>query len=282
MKRLIVDFTLWFVWVPLRRLLKALPLSFSYFLAGLAADMASFFPTARRAMVMEELRLLYGDRLSQAQVLREARGAFRLFFKRQIENLLFSKFTGDAVKERVTIEGLENLDAVLARGKGAVMLLAHYGPFMIPLPALAYRGYRIMQLVGKPLHEEKRPIHRRIHEARVEESSSHPFEFVRTDNSLRPVLRGLAGNGIVVIAFDGLAGHKWTRVPLLDRIAEVSTGPFRLASKSGAGIVPTFVVQEKGDRRRIVIHPEMQPGSAGDEDAAFGEQARQFVCLFER
>jgi len=281
MKRVLVDFTLWFVWVPMRRLLKMMPLSFSYFLAGLAADAFSFFPSARRGVVMEELRLLYGRRLPEERIPSEARRAIRLFFTRQVENLLFSRFTGSVVMKSTTIEGLENLDDVLVRGKGAIMLLAHYGSFMLPLPALAYRGYRIMQLVGKPLHEEKRPIHWRIHEARVEESSAHPFAFVRTDQSLRPVIRGLAGNGVVVIAFDGLEGKKWTQVRLINRIAEISTGPFRLAAKSGAGIVPTFVIQEAGDRRRIIIHPEIRAGSFEDEVEAFAEQARQFGRIFE-
>jgi KDO2-lipid IV(A) lauroyltransferase len=112
--------------------------------------------------------------------------------------------------------------------------------------------------------------------------SALPVQFIEANNYMRPVVRALRDNGIIVIAFDGRTGDKWVTVRLLDRLAQFSSGPFSLAMMTGAAILPTFVVRNRYDKHRIILEPPITLEKANSKEQALIENIKKYVQIFEK
>lgn len=109
-----------------------------------------------------------------------------------------------------------------------------------------------------------------------------PFQIVQTDENLRLIVKSLRNNGIIVIAFDGRAGNRWVPVKILKRTAHFSPGPFNLAIKTGAIILPTFVVRGKDNKHRIIFEPEMKLDRTDDKEGTLNINTIKYAKIFER
>ena len=78
--------------------------------------------------------------------------------------------------------------------------------------------------------------------------------------ALRPVLRTLAGGGMVGILLDqNTARSEGVFVPFFGRAASTSKGIAVLALRTGTPIVPTFIRRETDGTHRVTIRPAL-PG----------------------
>lgn len=280
MKTKAKDMVGWFVWVPVRSMLYRLPIKFSYLLADLVSRLAFHLWLPMRRMAAEELALLYGSSIHGKRREEIIRLSLRVFFLRQVENLLFDRFDRKLLSENVSIEGIENVRASTSGGKGTIILLCHFGSFLMPLPLLAYKGYKVHQLAGNPLIGNS--MSRKIFEIRKSISDRMPFDFFLSGSYLGPVVRALRKNEIVVVAFDGRTGSNWIRIPILSRTAVLSPGSFDLASRTGAQIVPTFVVRDHGYKLRVIFEPPMKLKSKGGKEEMLAADCAQYVAIFEK
>jgi KDO2-lipid IV(A) lauroyltransferase len=75
------------------------------------------------------------------------RRVFRHILEHYFEKLLVANrprgFMDAFIGKRVSAQGLENLDAALARGRGAIAVTAHWGAVELIPPFLALRGYPV-------------------------------------------------------------------------------------------------------------------------------------------
>jgi KDO2-lipid IV(A) lauroyltransferase len=282
MKNMFLEVGLWFVWYPLRTLLRYLPMKSNYFLAHLSSPFFYIFFKKRRNIVKEEVSKLYGERIDEKTAKKIVRNSFDIFLKRQLENLLFGDFTKSRLEHITSIDGIDNLNRALEKGKGVILLLSHFGSFLLPLPVLGLNGYKVVQVVGKPLLEGRAPIQKKIFELKKRELSKFPIQFIQTNHYLGPIVKALCNNEIIVIAFDGRTGTKWIRVQLLNRTAQFSPGPFNLAIKTGATILPTFVVRNKNDKHRIILEPPLELEITDDKEETLKINTMKYARIFER
>lgn len=281
MKIFAAEAALWFIWFPFRSVIKRLPMDVNYAVARFVSLVFYIVSGKRRRSVYDEVRRLFGPLADEKSIRRITRKSFDIYLKRQVENLLFGLLTKDELDRISVIEGLENIDKSLERGNGVIMLLAHFGSMLLPLPVLGYRGYKVLQVGGRPLLE-KSPLHKKLFELRSRETDKMPFKFVQTDRYLGPIVRELKNNGIVVIAFDGRTGNKWIPIKIMGRMAQFSPTPFRLAISSGAAIVPTYVVRGKDNRHRIIFEPPMELKILDDEEETLKVNTEEYAKIFER
>ena len=209
----------------------------------------------------EELRLLFGGRpLPQAEedILREA---WRQTMFNELEVLAYPRLTPTTIGRVCTIEGRQHLDDALGRGRGAILLIGHFGANQMIMPALGHSGYRMNQLSAPPpvwagiRTERMTPLWPAVLERRWQLEQRLPVRHISVFEFIRPALRCLEENEVLGLAFDGGGGKRWTQVPLVARTANVNRMPERLAKATGAAILPTLVLREPGQKRhRILIH----------------------------
>lgn len=239
------DWARWAFWVPLRgaldprkpeQLRRAYPLwRAQYAAAG-----------SQKEAMRAELRAVFGDDDEQ-----RVRDAYRIAFRVHLEEVLLGKLTPDTWPNFMRFEGRENLDAALARGKGAIIAVPHAGNFMMMIASVSLAGYPYTQYAARGMappevaaqHAEVFGVNRWREEARAAREANEdklPANFITLETNVRELYRRLDANEVIGISPDGRIGNKFVPVNYLGRQALLNPGVARLARATGAAIVPTF------------------------------------------
>ena len=206
---------------------------------------------AQRRRMATELQAVFGPSVPPRQIRGMVRSCYRVAFRAQLEELLMGKLSAGTVDKFLDLRGIPALDRALERGRGAIILSAHAGSFMLPIASLSLKGYPYTQFAARglppedvaALHPEALATNRWQREV-IEVKESHedrlPANFITLDTPTRELFRLLERNQLVALAFDGRQGNRWVRTELLGRQALLNPGAFRLAASTGAAIVPTL------------------------------------------
>lgn len=263
------------------KLLRVVPEKTALACADLAGDALFALGRGAREPLVIEARHLLGRvaPVDAATARRLARRTLRLFCRRQLELVRWQGMSGPDFGRLVDLPGLERLDAALAAGRGAILLTAHYGSFLMGPIALSYRGYPVTQVVGPALHNPRWTVQREIHAYRETVSRRFPLRFLVTGNTLKAVLETLSGNGIVVLAFDGREGHDRVTADFLGHAATFSPTVFRIAARTGAPVFPFFVTARPDSGHVAAIEPAFPVPAGPDGRPDAGEAVARFAAL---
>jgi len=214
----------------------------------------------------DELRRIYAGRempRSEDSILADA---YRLTMFNELEVLRYPDLDPRTIGDTCVVEGREHLDAARAQGKGAIVLIGHFGANQMIMPALGHMGYPMNQLSAPPpvwaeiLRETRTtPLWRKILARRWELEKRLPVTHINVFRFLRPAFECLGRNEVLGLAFDGGGGKKWVEVDFLGRRANLSVQPAQIWKKTGAALLPTYVIRAPGEARHRVVITEALP-----------------------
>jgi len=271
-------------WHVMGRILPYLPMRAIYFLGDAGGYFNARFSISICAAIRAEL----------AQVLRMytpmeretvMRRTFRLMAKNRLEELLFPSLNIRRTERYIKIDGIQKIDSALSGGKGVILVIAHFGANKHVMPCLGFRGYKINQVAGKPtewikiLGSELSSVRRKALGMELKNEQSLPANFIYVFGSMRSVFQSLERNEIVCFAVDGGGGVKKERVLFLGRWARVSDGPFRVASRTGAQILPAFVVRQQDNSHRVIVEDPIRSHMGHSRTPL--DALKQFMGLLE-
>jgi len=184
----------------------------------------------------------------------------------------------NGIVEKVTIEGKESLDEVLKKGQGAILLSAHFGNFPLMFWRMALGGYKTNCIM------------RRMRDGQFEKyvSNFSNENGVRTIYSLphrqcvERSLRRLRDNQILFILLDqnyGEAGAVF--VDFFGQQAATATGPAMFSYRSGAPILPVFIVRDGMDQYKIIIDSPVTLEAAQCEPLGLVRNTAQLTKIIE-
>lgn len=212
---------------------------------------------------------------------------FKQHYCRHVETLFLGALTKDRLDKLASATGTEHIDKALAEGRGVILLLSHFGSFLLPLPYLGFRGYSVCQITGRQNHEDvineriwTPAVNKEIWRWRKREADKLPVRFIEVGTFLRPAYKALNENKIIAIAFDGRESSKWEQVPFLGDKEFFSPGPFELARRTGATIIPTFVLKEQGGRHKIVFEKAFSMSMEADVKRANAQDTTNYAAIF--
>ena len=269
---------------PARVLIRHLPLGAVYHLGRAGGRLLCAISPERRALMEQELRAAFPGR-GPREYRRLVRASFANYGVSEIEVLLYPALNRRLMERLVTIEGKEHLDAALAAGRGVLLFQAHFGAFQMVMPAIGYGGYRMNQISASAALWKDSGVSdapERMHAIKASYEERLPVRHISIASSMRPVFRALERNEIVGITVDGGGGRKTVGLPFLGRSANFQTGAPDLALRTGAAIVPAFIVSEAGLRHRLTIHPPLHADPAAGRDENRVAILREFTSLLER
>ena len=220
-------------------------------------------PAGRNAL-LRELKLIVPPDTPHSELVTIGKRCMAAHYARILETVFFGRLTGRDMDRRAHASGLANLDAALAHGKGVILLLAHYGSFLLPLPFLGHRDYHVFQVTGLQRHGSM--FAESCWRWRKRDADRLPVGFIQVGKFLGPIIRSLRGNGAVAIAFDGRDGTKWIQCDFLGHGAKISAGPFSLARRTGATVIPTFTHREPDNTFRITFDKPFSLSREADND----------------
>ena len=161
------------------------------------------------------------------------------------------------------IEGLEHLQAALARGKGVILLSGHFTSLEI--------GGRLLVLFT-PFHVLYRSHKNPLFDAVMKRARERNFDKAIPREDMRGMLRSLKNNMPVWYAADQDYGReKSVFAPFFGIRAATITATSRLAHASGAAVVPFFQQRLKdGSGYLLQIYPALTdiPGATQETDTA--------------
>ncbi len=180
---------------------------------------------------------------------RVARRAFQNYGRMLMDFLLIGSLTPDELVERVTLEGREDLDAALARGRGAIMAVPHMGSWDM---AGAYAG-----AIGYPIAAVADKFPGSLNDAVVETRQRFGMDVIMLGRAaIRAITEALRANHIVALLCD-LEQGPGVDVRFFGRHAIVPGGPAALALKTGAALMPACQYAVAPGRHRIHLDPAL-------------------------
>ncbi len=180
---------------------------------------------------------------------------------RSVVEFLRLEKIGRRLSSYVTVHGEENLARAYKRGKGVILLTAHFGNWEFAAARIAQLGYP-MNAIGAPQREEV--LTELI--ARLRESAG-----VRTLGKgfdLRRSLECLKKGELLGILLDQDPREQGVVVPFLGRPASTPQGPVKIAYRRDALVVPLFIVRREGGVSHDLY---LLPPLEGEKDEPFGK-----------
>lgn len=237
-----------------------LPESGALCLGRLLGRAAFYLDREHRRVALENLELAFGDERSKEELRAIAKGAFKNLGMNAVEFFRIPGMDFEALREKVTIEGLENLQQVLDnKKKGVLFLLSHLGSWelMVFMPFL----------LGHPSSVIARPIkkNRWVNEMVSEIRGAAGLEVIFTEKAGRKVLRALSQNRFVGILIDQRAKRSegvW--VDFFGRKAPTTPSLALLAMRTGAPVIPFFMVRSGFSKHRVLIQRPLEMVHSGD------------------
>lgn len=283
MKVLIKRFLIFLMWYPLRIFIKILPLNLTYLIGVVGGRLLYLISKEKHNIMAEELRLIMPDK-SMAEIEEIIKDSFKNYCISEIEVLLYPLMNRKSIKKIVTIEGREHLDNALSKGKGVVLFQAHFGAFQMVMPAIGYSGYKMNQIsasasVWKDSSTSR--IQKKSFDIKARYEYTLPVHHISVTSSLRPAFRALENNEIVGITIDGGGGKKVVPVRFLGRDANFQQGGADIAIRTGAAIVPAFIITEEGLKHRVILHPLIVVSKTLDRDEKIMKVLQEFAMILE-
>lgn len=202
--------------------------------------------------------------------------AWRNFVQSFLEAFATLHMADQEICSCIEIRGEEHLRAALERNKGVLALSAHLGNFPMIGPRLASQGYDL-SVVLKLAEEERFAAlqHEYVTRAGVKVIPARPRR-----ESVPRIIQTLRRNGIVLVVPDEFRSDG-VEVDFLGRRAPAPKGPVTLAQRTGAAVVPLFMVRGHDDRLTLYVKPEVRFVNTGDREADLRTNARLFVQEIE-
>ncbi len=175
------------------------------------------------------------------------------------------------------IEGSENLQDALAKRKGVIALGAHIGNFVLLGARLGIEGYRFHTLFRVPSEPGIRKfIDRHLPYFHQQVIPSQPRSV-----AVNRILNALKKNEIVFILGDNLKKGRIQTLLFGQRVPS-PRGPVSLALRSGAPVVPMYLIRNYQGGLHLVIEPEIQMTRNGSLAQDITNNTQQLVGYLEK
>jgi KDO2-lipid IV(A) lauroyltransferase len=225
----------------------------------------------RRDLTARQVSAALGPGLPRDEAERIAHGAYRNFGRMTFEYARFPRLTKRDIESLVSVTGAEHMRDALARGRGVILVAAHYGNWEMAA-ALATMGYPVSFLVGEQRNRLVDGLMNRLRQGLG-------VETIPLTGSLRGVFRALRANRIVAMLSDQDAGRTGIFVDFFGRPASTPYGPARFALATGAALIPGVAVRHDRGRHELVVAP---PVAAPPDGAPPDEAARAMTQAYTR
>ncbi|MCA6071557.1 MAG: lysophospholipid acyltransferase family protein [Endomicrobium sp.] len=243
----------------LMRIVYLLGRTLAHFVGRILAFVLFYFVPVRKKQVLQNITLSFPEK-SRKEVSAMARRTYKTFTKVFVDMFFISKMP-DSEIEKMLIYDKEIIDKALDRGKGLVLLSAHFGNW--ELSALAFaKKYTVALIVAKQSNDF---VDMMINSFR-NKKGFNVIDFQRDDKmSFRRIVRALRKNQVLAILGDQDAGRQGIFLPFFGRLASTPKGPAFFAIRAGSPIITAFGVRQKDGSMKMKVEEIPMPNTGNEE-----------------
>ena len=175
----------------------------------------------------------------------------------------------------ITIEGRDNIDTASEKGKGIILVTAHFGNW--ELLGLSHAGN------GYPLNAIVRPLDNPwIDRLLTSFRSSTGARVIPKKGALKKTLRSLKNReGLMILIDQNTAQNEGVFIDFFGTPAATGRGPALIATKSGSPVIPFFIIREGKYRHRIVYCHEITVHKSNDIEEDVRINTENFTKVVE-
>lgn len=165
------------------------------------------------------------------------------------EVIRLADMTPHEVDSLVKIRCDKNLQMVLKRGKGALLVIPHFGNWEVLGAALAVKGYDIHSFY---MDQSLKKLEAYLNRIRL----FFGIKLIDRDD-IRGAARALKKNALLGVIADQDGGPNGVYLRFMGRPVSAPRGAAALARMTGAGIVPTHIIRKPDNSFEIVFGKEL-------------------------
>ncbi|RKY31123.1 MAG: hypothetical protein DRP74_05500 [Candidatus Omnitrophota bacterium] len=254
-----------------------IPLKLAYKLAIFFSDVHFIFANKDRATVLGNLKVIFPEK-SVREIRRIRIRMFRNFAKYLVDFFRFEKLTKEEVAKNVKVLNRHYLDQALARNKGVIVLSAHIGNWELGGAVVALAGYPIW--VVAMTHKYKK-----VNDFFVNQRKNKGINVIPMERAVKQCLTVLNENKLLGLIGDRDFTERGITEDFFGKPMLFPVGPAGFALKTGAAIVPTFIVRNPDDNftlmieKPIIVEPSISNKNGGDEKLR--KVISQYKIIFE-
>ena len=258
---------------------RGLPLKVLVFLAKIIGTITFILFKKYRERVIGNLRVAFEKEKNDRELKLLAREVFFHFTLTPLETIyiIANAFPLERFVLKIKIRGKEFLDTALAKKKGVIALGAHLGAFTLLGSRLAVEGYPINIIINRGYFPK---LWKRLdaYQGIVGQKAFSPQPVTA---SIKKALNCLHRNEILYLVADEQHRRRGLPVPFFGQKAYTPPGPAIFSIKTGAPILPMFVLRENGIQRTLVIGKPVTIEPTFDEKKDIQELTAQFTKVIE-
>ena len=192
------------------------------------------------------------------------------------EFCLMPGYTAERASEFIRYEGLENYLRARERGKGVLVLTGHLGAWELSSFYHSLMGYPMGMVI------------RRLDNALVDEFVNrirclHGNRVIHKDDFARGLIASMrAGETVGILMDTNMTPPQGVFVPYFGVAACTASGMARVAARTGAAVVPGFLLWEKGEQRYVLqFGEELSVANTGDAEQDALTNTAAFTAAIE-
>jgi len=182
----------------------------------------------------------------------------------------------EKVAEVITLEGEEHLRSALAKGRGVILLTAHFGNWELVGAGLAAAGYTLNVLAR---HQKDKATTSLVDSIR--ETAGMRVLPARSGDASR-ILRCLRRGEIIGFLIDQNAAREGIFVDFFGRLASTHAGAALFAIRTRAPVIPIFGIRHKDNTHTALILPEVEVIRTGNLKEDIRANTAAFTRLVEQ
>lgn len=252
-----------------------IPRFIAYGLGGLLGLLVSRILKRHRRTALENLERAFGESLTRPERERLVKRLFKNLGVMFFEFNRMAWLKSSEVDKFIEFKGLDRIEKALQKGKGVILLTAHYGNWELLHAALGHKGYSLELVVRKldsPFFEKF------VRWVRTRSG----INIVYKVKAMLPLVRRLNSNAVAMILADqNTVRDEGFFVDFFGVPASTNKGPALLARKTGAAVLPVFIVRD-GIRHTVEVWEELELASTGDKENDARENTARFAKLIEK
>jgi lauroyl/myristoyl acyltransferase len=231
------------------RLLRVLPPGLRHAAAAPGGAAWFWLSAAQRRAALDNYAAALGRDRSDPEVSHVARRAFQNYGRMLMDFLLMGSLSPEDLVKRMSIDGLDHLDAALSKGKGAIMAVPHMGSWDM---AGSYAG-----ALGYPIAAVAERFPGSLNDAVIRTRQRFGLEVIALGRSaVRAITQALEANSIVALLCDLEQGPGVT-VRFFGRSSIVPGGPAAIALKTGAALMPACQYMTSPGHHHVHLDPPL-------------------------
>jgi KDO2-lipid IV(A) lauroyltransferase len=251
----------------------SLPLKLAYAIAVFSSDLHYLFAKKDRDSVTNNLKTIFPDK-NDKEIQEIQIRMFRNFAKYLVDFFRFSLINDEYIEKNISVENLNYFGEAMKNNKGVIVLTAHLGNWELGGVVIALSGYPL-GVVALP-HKDKR-----VNKFFNNQRESKGIKVIPLGKAVRTCLQDLSENKLIALVGDRDFTEKGIVMDFFNKKAIFPEGPAAFCLKTGADILPGFMIRNPDDSFTLKIEKPLSFTPTGNKEKDTQEIISTYLRMFE-